>query len=569
MQTLMFALCSALALLLTTSSVGAQSTSEDVRTIAGSGKLGISDGPALSATFLVPTGLARGRDGTIYVSDEAAQRIRAIKDGIVSTVAGTGDLGLLHMSVPGGYQDGPALSARFNHPMGLAVDASGALFIADRMNKMIRKLDHGVVTTVVTGLVAPVDIAFDSSGNLWIADYKAGVKRWNGHTLTSVPLPDISNDVLAISFSPDTDLPKLIVVTTEGILEFDAKSAEAAGPAPFAGLAERIAIPSEGWTFGTPRQIVAFGKHQAVYSDPVYNDVRYVRFQVPPLASQPFTIPLAGGDDYKGINNAGFADGTAARFYAPRGILIYGNTIVVADAGNRRIRTLPLPDFRQPEYGLAGVAPYDNAHYEIALVGASNTFFDAHDNSDSICGAIESRLNASHHIAKPVRCHTIRIDAGQLPQDEDYINTYLTFRKVDLYIISVRLGWIDEKVISDMRQLMQKTKARVMLLAYPGNQMVSDSEDLVQRETDFVSFPDDFSASHAAVVTKVRAMLSGVTGLSYYDLLPDLVKYEKKQNALPLYLAGDSHMNGRGNAFVGDQIAHALLQSSPTLLPDR
>jgi len=538
----------------------AQSESRGVQTIAGSGSLGMRDGPVLTGSFLVPTGVARGRDGTLYVSDQAGQRIRAIKDGKLSTVAGSGALGLLGMSVPGGYQDGPALSAQFNHPMGLAIGTDGALYIADANNKAIRKLEHGVVSTVVEGLAFPEDIAFDRSGNLWIADYGGRVKRWDGHVLTTVFLSNISEKPLAIAVSPDAADPKLLVVTAEVLAEFDLKGAatwKPAGTVPFVKVEAIMPIPTEDWTFGDPRQIVALGRHQAIYSDPISNTVRYVRFAVAPLGTQPYVTRLAGGSDYKGINNAGFADGTDARFYSPRGILVYGNTIVVADAGNRRIRALPLPRFRTQEYGLVDAAPYDDSHFEIALVGASNVFFDSHDDSDSICGVLERRLNASHRIAKPVRCHTHRIDGARVDQEFDYIDSYLAFRHVDLYIITG--PGIDGKVLTSARKLLDGTKSRLLFVSYPSAEEVSDSEDLVQRQTDFVLFPDDRSAAHTRASTLDRFGGRGVRNLAAYDLFWDLVRYEKKPN-LPLFNAPDTHMNARGNAFVGDHIAAVLLR---------
>lgn len=65
-------------------SLAVDRSSNDVKTIAGSGRPGIVDGPAASASFLLPTAIARAEDGTLYVADEAAQRIRALRpDGTV------------------------------------------------------------------------------------------------------------------------------------------------------------------------------------------------------------------------------------------------------------------------------------------------------------------------------------------------------------------------------------------------------------------------------------------------------------------------------------------------------
>jgi NHL repeat len=63
-------------------------------------------------------------------------------------VAGSGPSGL---GAPGGFagDGGPATAARFNFPLGLAVDAAGALYIADSRNLRVRKVSPaGIVTTV-------------------------------------------------------------------------------------------------------------------------------------------------------------------------------------------------------------------------------------------------------------------------------------------------------------------------------------------------------------------------------------------------------------------------------------
>ncbi|MBV9402901.1 MAG: hypothetical protein JO018_04140, partial [Candidatus Eremiobacteraeota bacterium] len=127
------------------------STNADARvtTIAGNGLPGIVDGAAGRARFLLPSGIAvRKSDGAIFVSDEAAQRIRELtRAGNVITVAGSGALKSPGLSVEGGFADGPSLTAKFNRPAGLAIGPDGALYIADSLNGCIRKLLNGIVST--------------------------------------------------------------------------------------------------------------------------------------------------------------------------------------------------------------------------------------------------------------------------------------------------------------------------------------------------------------------------------------------------------------------------------------
>jgi len=101
-----------------------------VTTLAGSGSPGMTDGPAGTAKFKWPYGVAVDAGGTtVYVADTTNNAIRQIAAGQVTTLAGTGAPGLV---------DGPAVSAKFNQPNGVAVDTAGALYISDYVNDVIR-----------------------------------------------------------------------------------------------------------------------------------------------------------------------------------------------------------------------------------------------------------------------------------------------------------------------------------------------------------------------------------------------------------------------------------------------
>ena len=154
-----------------------------ITTVAGNGSAGHSGdgGPATDASLFYPCGLALDASGNLLIADENNNRIRKIDTyGIITTVAGNGT---------NGYSgDGnQATNASLYNPCGLAFDASGNLFIADFNNSRIRKVDtNGVITTVAgkgsssysgdggpatnAGL-SPVSMLFDIYGNLFIADY--------------------------------------------------------------------------------------------------------------------------------------------------------------------------------------------------------------------------------------------------------------------------------------------------------------------------------------------------------------------------------------------------------------
>jgi hypothetical protein len=330
-----------------------------VATYAGSGLLGMSDGEAAQASFQLPAGLAEGRDGTVFVSDETAQRIRAISRDRVSTIAGSGAVGELGFTVAGGYRDGAALEAQFNHPLGMAVGQDGALYIADSRNRAIRKLRDGVVSTLVgkpgstaavdgdasvARLVWPHSIAFDASGGLWIADYGGGLRYWEHGALTTVALTPPSTDVISVSVQPDDGT--VLVVTRSSLYQYSPKTSKS------------VAVPSgsalaQGAPFGTPSQVVGIGHGEAIFTDDVASNVRYVRFASGAFVASPYTRVIAGGDFERHSDNAGFADGLGsdARFASPRGLLVVRNRAFVADSGNRRIRLLSLPQFRAPAAG--------------------------------------------------------------------------------------------------------------------------------------------------------------------------------------------------------------------------
>jgi sugar lactone lactonase YvrE len=138
-------------------------------------------GPATSAQLYQPRAIAFDSDGNAYIADGLNHRIRRIDPaGTITTVAGVGTAGYAG-------DNGPALKAQMNTPHGVAVDAAGNLYIADSSNHRIRRVDKdGIITTVVgtgkagaTGEGGPATQALikhpktmlvDGAGNLWFAD---------------------------------------------------------------------------------------------------------------------------------------------------------------------------------------------------------------------------------------------------------------------------------------------------------------------------------------------------------------------------------------------------------------
>ncbi len=108
----------------------------------GNGSSG-DGGPAIAARFTYPERIAFAPDGTMYIADSYANRVRAITpDGIISTVAGTGAAGY-------GGDGGPATAAILNGPIGITIDSIGNLYIADSNNFRLRRVNAaGIITTI-------------------------------------------------------------------------------------------------------------------------------------------------------------------------------------------------------------------------------------------------------------------------------------------------------------------------------------------------------------------------------------------------------------------------------------
>jgi sugar lactone lactonase YvrE len=159
-------------------------TSGNISTIAGTGTAGFSGdgGLATTAQLNQPIGVVVANDGTIYISDKNNNRIRKINlSGIISTYAGTGIAGF---SGDGGL----ATLARLNNPWGITLDINNNLYIADRSNDRVRKIDYnsGIITTVAgtgtagysgdNGLATlanfnkPISVCVDTALNIYVAD---------------------------------------------------------------------------------------------------------------------------------------------------------------------------------------------------------------------------------------------------------------------------------------------------------------------------------------------------------------------------------------------------------------
>jgi len=172
-----------------------------ISTIAGNSTQGFygDGGPAIHAEFDGPAGITKDTAGNLYIADYVNDRVRKVTyaTGVITTIAGTGDSAGTSGAFSG--DGGPATAADLYNPTSIALDVSGNVFFSDQGNHRVRKINvsTGIITTIAgngTGgysgdgiqataseLFYPAGIAFDTAGNLYIAD-------WQNHRIRMVTL---------------------------------------------------------------------------------------------------------------------------------------------------------------------------------------------------------------------------------------------------------------------------------------------------------------------------------------------------------------------------------------------
>ena len=156
----------------------------DITTVAGNGIPGYSGdgGPATAAQLNTPAGVVFGPLGNLFVADYSAHTVRKVNTGgTISTLAGTGVAGY-------SGDNGPAGSARLDQPGDVAIDTAGNVYIADFDNSRVRRVaaDGTITTFAGTGvsglsgdngpataarLANPVGLDLDGAGDLYVADF--------------------------------------------------------------------------------------------------------------------------------------------------------------------------------------------------------------------------------------------------------------------------------------------------------------------------------------------------------------------------------------------------------------
>jgi streptogramin lyase len=328
-----------------------------VTTLAGAAGGGSADGTGSAARFNQPNGVAVDASGNVYVADSVNRTIRKITPaGVVTTLAGTAG--------SWGSVDGTGSAARFSLPSGVAVDASGNVYVADRNNSTIRKITpDGVVTTFAgtagsigsadgTGSAArfysPSGVAVDGTGNVYVADtYNQTIRKITPAgvvtTLAGTALSygsadgtgsaarfwnpsgvavDGSGNVYVADGGNNGGNNAIRKITPAGVVTTFAGTAGSYGSADGTGSAARFFWPSG---------VAVDGSGNVYVADSSNSTVR----KITPAGVVTTLAGTAGA--------SGSADGTgsAARFYSPRGVAVDGSgNVYVADSQNHTIRTI-------------------------------------------------------------------------------------------------------------------------------------------------------------------------------------------------------------------------------------
>ena len=258
-----------------------------VTTLASGGRSYIPLGPSQVSYSL---GVAADAAGNVYFSDGYSM-VQKITNGLVTTLAGTAGVC--------GSADGTGAAARFNGPMGVAVDSGGNVYVADSNNGAIRKITPSGVVTTPFRYGSPFGIAVDGGGNLYVSDFSEAT---------------------------------IVKMTPGGVVAVLAGTPGVRGDADGTGPSAQFSNPSGICVDENGNVYVA----DQLYSTVVNHTAQYFGNTIRKITQSGIVTTLAG--------RSGFVDdvdgpGADAQFDSPMGVAVDNNgNVLVADFGNLAIR---------------------------------------------------------------------------------------------------------------------------------------------------------------------------------------------------------------------------------------
>jgi hypothetical protein len=338
-----------------------------ITTIAGNGMAGYNGDniSATSAEFSIPNGNAIDQFGNVFIADAGNNRVRKINvsSGIITTIAGNGTMGY-------SGDGGQATAAELSAPTGVAFDNTGNLYVADFYNQVIRKVitSTGIITTIAgTGtlgysgnggqatsaqLSSPRQLAFDTSGNLYICDEGNYVIRkiitstgiiitavgtntqgysGDGGQATSAEINNanaITTDIAGNLYIADSDNNVIRkVISSTGIITTIIGNGYNAGTGNGGYSGDGGAATAA--ELYVPEYIVLDSLGNLYISDSFNSVIRKVN-----TAGIIYTIAGTGAAGFSG--DGGLSINAELKY--PCGIALYVNNLYVVDYGNNRVR---------------------------------------------------------------------------------------------------------------------------------------------------------------------------------------------------------------------------------------
>lgn len=277
-----------------------------VSTLAGSGTAGRANDTGTAASFDFPSGVAVDAAGNVFVADRDNHLIRKITSaGVVSTFAGSGQPA---------FADDTGTAASFDSPTAIAIDRTGNLFVADRDNHRLRKITSAAVVSTVgdaDSFTAPSGVAVDTIGNVYVSDGSAVRKVSAAGIVTTLADTGLANpqglavDGTGLVYVADRDNNRVGTIAADGTVSTFAGS----------GVASPVGLAVDA----TLDVYVAQGN------------------RVQRIAPDRTVSTIAGADP------GGYADGPGATalFMNPSGVAIGAKgAVYVADSAGQRVRKI-------------------------------------------------------------------------------------------------------------------------------------------------------------------------------------------------------------------------------------
>jgi hypothetical protein len=391
-----------------------------ISTLAGQPLIsGNSDGVGSAALFYYPSGIAADNSGNLYLADTDNNTIRKIvaSTGAVSTLAG--------LTGSSGAADGTGSAARFNNPSGVAADSAGNVYVADTVNNTLRMVTpQGSVTTLAgspgvagstdgIGTAArfqgPQGLALDASGNLYVADT-------NNHTIRKVVLSTASVTTVAgtagnpgsadgSGSSAQFDFPSGVAVDSVGnVYVADTENntireilpsgvvATSAGLAGYSGCADGRGVAAR---FDSPSAVAVDSSGNVYVTDTDNFTIRELKTSNGIVTTRVVTT-LAG---LAGTSGNADGVGSAVRFFHPAGIAVdSSNNLYIADTDNDTVRVglLAMAPAIQTQPQSQTVTAGSSAQFSVTASGRPAVTYQWYFGSSAISGATGNTYSLSN-----------------------------------------------------------------------------------------------------------------------------------------------------------------------------